>query len=289
MYLKSPENQRTTDIYQNIVESIHQAAREAIGEKRKFNSAKIWWNDEIEEIIAQKKKAYMKWITTRLQEDRDTYNAMKRATRNKINKAKNEIWDKKCREIDTYIGGRKSTEVWKFIKNVKSTGKEKSNISVIRQQQWIQHYTELLQERRPQYRDEENAFNIQGENIEIDMEMVVENIKGLKQGRSCGPEGIYAELIKNGTKKLFHLLTTIFSRYINGEDVPDAWKQAYISSIHKKGKKDVCSNYRGISVTSTLSRLYGRLLRTLIEKEIDEQEEQCGFRAGDLARTMCSV
>lgn len=34
-------------------------------------------NGEIEETIALKKKACMKWITTRLQQDRDAYNAMK--------------------------------------------------------------------------------------------------------------------------------------------------------------------------------------------------------------------
>ncbi|XP_045464755.1 uncharacterized protein LOC123673995 [Harmonia axyridis] len=138
-------------------------------------------------------------------------------------------------------------------------------MSVIRQQQWIQHYTELLQERRPQYEEMENPVSVQ---------------EGLKVGRSCGPEGIYAELDKNGTQKLFHLLATIFNRYINGEDVPDTWRVAYLSSIHKKRRKDVCSNYRGISVTSTLSRMYGRILRTLIDKELDEEEEQCGFRAG---------
>lgn len=121
------------------------------------------------------------------------------------------------------------------------------------------------------------------------MEMVVENIKVLKPGRSCGPEGIYAELIKNGTKKLFHLLTTIFSRYINGEDVPDAWKPAYVSSIHKKGKKNVCSKgSKASQLQVRLSRLYERVLRTLIEKKIDE-ENNVDSELEDLARTMCTV
>jgi len=45
------------------------------------------------------------------------------------------------------------------------------------------------------------------------------------------------------------------------------WKLAYISSIHKKGSKDDCSNHRDTSVTSLMSRLYGKILRDLIEEE----------------------
>jgi hypothetical protein len=29
---------------------------------------------------------------------------------------KNEMWNRICQEINTYIGGRKCTEVWKLIK-----------------------------------------------------------------------------------------------------------------------------------------------------------------------------
>jgi len=42
----------------------------------------------------------------------------------------------------------------------------------------------------------------------------------------------------------------------------------YISSIHKKESKRDCSNYRGISMTSVMSRLYGKILRDLIEERI---------------------
>jgi len=30
------------------------------------------------------------------------------------------MWDRKCQEINTYIGGRKCAEVWKFIKGVRT-------------------------------------------------------------------------------------------------------------------------------------------------------------------------
>ena len=54
------------------------------------------------------------------------------------------------------------------------------------------------------------------------------------------------------------------------------WKVAYISSIHKKGSKEYCSNYKGISVTSVMSKI----LRDLTEEENKDEEEQSGFQTG---------
>lgn len=48
----------------------------------------------------------------------------------------------------------------------------------------------------------------------------------------------------------------------------------------KKGNKHVCGNYRGVSVTSSIGRLYGRIMTTRIEKELEHMEEQSGFTAG---------
>lgn len=77
-----------------------------------------------------------------------------------------------------------------------------------------------------------------------------------------GPERVSAELLKNGTEKLFTILTYVFEKCLNGHDIPED-----IIPIHKKGSKLQYNNYRGIFVTSTISRVYGRLLRDFIEEE----------------------
>ena len=68
-------------------------------------------------------------------------------------------------------------------------------------------------------------------------------------------------------------------RFINGEKVPEEWKAALVTSVHKNGDKRKCENYRGLSVTSTFSRIYGRILAKLVELEYKnmEMEEQSGF------------
>ena len=80
----------------------------------------------------------------------------------------------------------------------------------------------------------------------------------MKNGRAAGPGDIPIELIKSGGQKLLAMITILLNKIINGEKVPEEWKVAIITSIHKKGDKRKCENYRGISVTSTFSRNYGR-------------------------------
>jgi len=57
-------------------------------------------------------------------EDRHAHLEIKTQTRRIIRSEKNEMWDRKCQEINTYRGGRKCTVACKFIKRVKTSGKE---------------------------------------------------------------------------------------------------------------------------------------------------------------------
>jgi hypothetical protein len=59
---------------------------------------------------------------------------------------------------------------------------------------------------------------------------------------------------------------------------------AYIYNIYKKESKRDLKNYREISVTTTMNRLYERILDSLIEKEYSslEKDEQRDSELEDL-------
>ena len=73
-----------------------------------------------------------------------------------------------------------------------------------------------------------------------------------------------------------------FEKVINGEDLPEEWKEAQITSLFKKGDRKDCENYRCISVIATMGRPYGRVLRNKLEENIEGKigEEQASFTAG---------
>lgn len=54
-----------------------------------------------------------------------------------------------------------------------------------------------------------------------------------------------AELLK--CDKLYNMLTWIIRKYLKGQMMPKNLKMVYISSIHKKGEKDLFKLLRNIS------------------------------------------
>jgi len=71
-------------------------------------------------------------------------------------------------------------------------------------------------------------------------------IDKLKSHESPGIDQIPAELIKAGGRticlEIHNLITSIWKK----EKLPEEWKESIIVSMHKKGDKTDCNNYRGI-------------------------------------------
>jgi sorting nexin-29 len=65
----------------------------------------------------------------------------------------------------------------------------------------------------------------------------------------------------------------------NKEELPHHWKEPVFLPIHKKGDKTGCSNYRGISLLSTLYRILSIILLSGLITYGDEivGDHLCGF------------
>ncbi|XP_030751029.1 uncharacterized protein LOC115878622 [Sitophilus oryzae] len=235
--------------YYYIKECIHKAASGVLGtiDNNERKRKRYWWDTDIQDIIEDKRRKYTKYLSTKKIEDKLIYKKAQAKVRRGICQKKNLIWEKECNQLNTYIGGRRSKESWKFIKNVRKR-KGKEIISPITPQKWEEYMENLMTENRVEFMDcSDVTTNIRtmGSPIRISMDEVI---------KDC----------------------------INGTDVPQEWNETYLSTIYKKGDRTKCENYRGISVTATVSRIYGKILRNRIENEYQEieAEEQAGFRAG---------
>ena len=195
----------------------------------------------------------------------------------------NKKWDKICSEINSQIGGSRSSEAWRIIGTLRKNNTNRLNLPVININKWREHYGKELKEERPMYTSlSPESCRVEGTPVEVTADTIRKTLKLMKNNRASGPEGIPSELLKYGSSKLEYMLSILMTRYINGDPIPESWKTGWITPIHKKGRKDICANYRCISVTSSFSRLYGKILKNLVEEEYGpfEIEEQGGFRAG---------
>src|SRR5678816_136545 len=107
-------------------------------------------------------------------------------------------------------------------------------------------------------------------------------LKGMKNGKAVGEDGIVAEMLKEmgveGTRRMLNLINRCWRDYV----VPGEWSRATICPIYKKGDKTECGNYRGIALMSHPAKTYERILERRLREVVEDklEEWQHGFRPG---------
>ena len=107
-------------------------------------------------------------------------------------------------------------------------------------------------------------------------------MSSLKSGKSPGLDMICAELLKAASSTISPILLRIFNNILQTGQYPTMWTQGAISPVHKKGSVDIPDNYRGITVTSTMSKLFGIMmnnrLTSFCTKHAIIDERQCSHK-----------
>jgi sorting nexin-29 len=105
-------------------------------------------------------------------------------------------------------------------------------------------------------------------------------IRELKTYKSSSSDQIPAELIQAGGGVLHSEIHKLIMLIWNKEELPYQWKESIAVSIHKKGDKIDCSNYRGMSLLTTSCKILSNILLSRLIPYADEITgvHQCGFR-----------
>ena len=111
---------------------------------------------------------------------------------------------------------------------------------------------------------------------------VADAAKDLANGRACGRDGIFSELLKHGGEHMMESLALLFDICRKCEVTPKDWHLVNIVALYKKGDKYTRSNYRGITLLSCVYKLYARVLQRRLVTFLNSRivEEQAGFSAG---------
>jgi hypothetical protein len=153
-----------------------------------------------------------------------------------ITEAKNKRWEKTCSTVESFLGGKRSSEAWRILKNLRKNENGRQCFNPISIGNWERYFKGLSTENRESYTGEqetepEGMNEIGMDKINSYIEVVKMTIMSLKSNTLCGGGGVPAELLKEGTEKLYELLRQIFERCLNGEEIPNDWKIGYISAI----------------------------------------------------------
>ena len=115
--------------------------------------------------------------------------------------------------------------------------------------------------------------------LEITQQKVRKLLLNMNPNKSPGPDGISGKVLKNCADSISYPLTLIFRTAYNTGQIPKEWKMANVVPVHKKGSKVCVENYRPISLTCLVMKLFEKLIRDELMLRCNHllNEKQHGF------------
>ena len=90
---------------------------------------------------------------------------------------------------------------------------------------------------------------------------VCQLLQKLKVSKSPGPDNIHPRVLKECAEELATPLHSMFRASLTAGQLPQAWKEASVCPIFKKGSRSDVTNYRPISLTSVCCKTMEKLIR----------------------------
>ena len=113
----------------------------------------------------------------------------------------------------------------------------------------------------------ENNKNEMGNLLEISLEDITKKLKTLDENKAVGVDKVSHAVLKNSADAFAVPLKLIFEKSLKNGEVPEEWREANVSPIYKKkGCKLDPSNYRPVSLTSTICKILESFIRDHIMK-----------------------
>ena len=183
-----------------------------------------------------------------------------------------------------------NSDFWRYFKNKKNVVNNNITLSDFKD-----HFASMFADVNHNLHDESENFDTSHvfddydpifENLDapITYDEVCKAIKSLKSRKSAGEDKLLNEYFSEASDILAGYITDIFNKVLDSGVFPEAWTKGIIVPIHKKGDKNDCKNYRGITLLSNFGKLFTSVLNKRITFWCEENntisDAQFGFRKG---------
>ena len=179
---------------------------------------------------------------------------------------------------------------WQIIDKLKKTQGKDLLANYINADDWVTHFKDLylqsfsdnsLNDEITKLEEDSQTSSL---NNAITINEVKMSIRKLKNNKACGEDLILNEMIKSGSSIILPALTKLFNLILRSNKFPEKWNTNIQSIIYKSGNTTDCNNYRGISITSCLGKLFTSVLHSRLLSYLEDNnkisDKQAAFRPG---------
>ena len=295
-----------------ITENIRKSAKKSIVmstskvHRGKYNP---WWNREIK-VERQERKRLNKQCrkgrrrlnngemsTEEYEEMWQKYKEQKRKVKHMIMNAKTEYENEKVKEMREK-GEEGSKDWYRYLRGDKCEDARVSELMVNEDRvndrkdiaNAIKEFWEKIGNMNMDDRNE-REFELKIETKDLSsLDSVIQRIeiervlKGLKNNKATGMDGIPYEFYKHGGERIVDMLWNLFREVWREERVPQKWNESRVILLHKgghKSKKEL-KNYRPIALNDTIGKIFCMCLNERVREAVERNgvlgKEQNGFR-----------
>ena len=276
---------------------IHKAAEETLGKDKRAAPAN-WMSAETWEMIEERKKIHKQKLRTksarlqaRLQAE---YSNQNRKIKQAVKVDKERFYEERALETQHAADVGDMRSVYKFTKEL--CGHSAKTNGYLRDAEgnlitggteltsmWTEHFRSILNLQDPTcpLQLEEQMAPLDIDIHEPDLLEIKSCLKSLRRNKAPGVDNIPSELLQT-TEAVEDELGRLFSTIWKHEKIPEDWSRGIIVKLPKKGNLTDPNNWRGITLLSTASKVFVKILHRRISEAVDERlgGEQAGFRAG---------
>ena len=218
-----------------------------------------WFNAECYEARKAFNQARNRFLRNRTEANRHdfltsktTYNNIKRTAKYKYKQLEGERL--------THLAKDKPREFWKVIKKQYKKKSPLSNTLTV--DDIYTHFNDLYGSTPEHNNPEPEVHGIYDEDLDIEFSdsELRDAIFSQNNNKSPGLDLLTSEMFKSAYNIISPLLLKLYNKVFSSGNYPSAWGEGIITPVLKGGSVDDCKNYRGITLTNIIAKVYSQLL-----------------------------
>ena len=180
---------------------------------------------------------------------------------------------------------------WKLLDELKNSDNVNKS-EAISSSDWIKHFSSLNEQKNiPNSEVLDKLKDLEKQKVFNELDYLISEkeiskcIKELKNKKSSGCDSVLNEMLKYGHYYLLQPLKKLFNLVLCSSKYPSLWSFGTITPLHKKGSISDPSNYRGITISSCIGKLFNKILNNRLVEFLQKRDilckEQIGFIKGN--------
>ena len=266
----------------------HELTKKYIPKKinHRGNRKKKWISKKLLKLIKEKNKCWNKYRKNRSQRNYDKYKSLRNKVTNENRKTRENFENNLAEEIKNnprsfYSYVRSATNLKDKIPKLSkddgsSTSDNKEKCIILNDT-----FTKVFINENDNIPNFPQVTQSKLSTIQIDKNDIIKFLTEIRS-HSSGPDNIKPVVLKNCANSISIPLQLLFKESIEKGELPKDWKQSNVVPIFKKGSKTNPSNYRPISITSIVVRIFEKLIKTKLIKHLQNNnlitKHQHGFQ-----------